>query len=104
MEAIVETCAVRLIHTQDVVEELGLEILRRVVATYVDERKGERFVAGMVMVKIWERFTNTDCVVGPLVSETSMGQVILEELDLIPDCQKQTISPRPESPIHPSLK
>jgi hypothetical protein len=47
---------------------------------------------------------NTDCVVGPPLSEALIGQVILEELDLIPDCQKQILTPRPESPIYPLLK
>jgi hypothetical protein len=47
---------------------------------------------------------NTDCVVGPPLSEPLIGQVIVEELDLVLDCQSQTLSPRPESPIYPSLK
>lgn len=46
----------------------------------------------------------TEYIVSPPLSEALIGQVILEELDLIPDCQKQTLSPRPESPILPSLK
>jgi predicted aspartyl protease len=89
---------------QDVVEKLGLRILRTVVVTYVDERKEERSVAGTVTIKIGDRFMNTDCIVGPPLSEALIGQVVLEELDLIPDCQKRTLSPRPESPIYPSLK
>lgn len=104
MEAIVDTGAVMLALPQDVVEELGLEVFRTVVVTYADERKEERPVAGTVTIKIGKRFMNTDCIVGPPASEALIGQVILEELDLIPDCQKQTLTPRPESPIYPSLK
>lgn len=104
MEAIVNTGAVMLALPQDVVEELGLQIQRTVVVTYADERKDEREVAGPVVVKIGKRFMNTDCIVGPPASEALIGQVILEELDLIPDCQRQTLTPRPESPIYPSLK
>ncbi len=33
-----------------------------------------------------------------------LPQDIIEELGLIPDCQRQTLTPRPESPIYPSLK
>jgi clan AA aspartic protease len=102
--AVVDTGAVMLILPQDVVEELGLKILRTVVVTYADERKEERPVAGTVTITIGKRFMNTDCIVGPPASEALIGQVILEELDLIPDCQKQTLAPRPESPIYPSLK
>ena len=104
MEAIVDTGAVMLALPQDVVEELGLQVQRTVVVTYADERKDERKVAGPVVIKIGKRFMNTDCIVGPPASEVLIGQIILEELDLIPDCQRQTLTPRPESPIYPSLK
>jgi clan AA aspartic protease len=104
MDAIVDTGAVMLALPQEVVEELGLEAARTVVVTYADERKDERPVAGPVIIKIGKRFMNTDCIVGPPLNEALIGQVILGELDLIPDCQNQTLSPRPESPIYPSLK
>ncbi|HJW87626.1 MAG TPA: retroviral-like aspartic protease family protein [Candidatus Brocadiaceae bacterium] len=104
LDALVDTGAVMLALPQDIVETLGLEILRTVVVTYADERRDERPVAGTVTIKIGKRFMNTDCIVGPPASEALIGQVILEELDLIPDCQRQTLTPRPESPIYPSLK
>ena len=56
MDAVVDTGAVMLILPQDVVEELGLKILRTVVVTYADERKEERPVAGTVTVIIGKRF------------------------------------------------
>lgn len=104
MQAIVDTGAVMLSIPQDVVEKLELEILRTVVVIYADERKEERPVAAPVYLKIGDRFMVTECIVGPPLSEALIGQVVLEELDLIPDCQHQTLSPRPESPIYPSLK
>ena len=104
IEAIVDTGAVMLVLPQDVVEKLGLDILRKVIVTYADERKEERPVAGTVTIKIGDRFMNTDCIVGPPLSEALIGQIIMEELDLIPDCQAQILTPRPESPIYPSLK
>ncbi|MEW6681159.1 MAG: aspartyl protease family protein [bacterium] len=104
MEGVVDIGAVMLALPQDVVEELGLEILRKVVVTYADERKEERPVAEGVTIKIGKRFMTTNCIVGPPSSEALIGQIILEELDLVPDCQKQTLGPRPESPIYPSLK
>jgi len=103
-EAIVDTGAVMLLLPQDIVEVLGLEILRTVVVEYADDRKEERQVAGTVTIKIGNRFMNTDCVVGPPLSEPLIGQVILEELDLIADCQNHILSPRPESPNYPLLK
>ena len=47
---------------------------------------------------------NTDCVVGPPLSESLIGRIVLEELDLIADCTSRTVAPRPESPDHPLLE
>ena len=47
---------------------------------------------------------STDCVVGPPRCEPLIGQVVLEELDLIADCAQHTLTPRPESPDYPHLK
>lgn len=104
IDGMVDTGAVMLVLPQDVVDKLGLEILRKVIVTYADERKEERPVAGTVTIKIGDRFMNSDCVVGPPLSEALIGQIILEELDLIADCQSQALVTRPESPIYPSLK
>jgi hypothetical protein len=38
------------------------------------------------------------------IEAKEIWQVILEVLDLIPDCQNQTLFPSPESPTYPSLK
>jgi predicted aspartyl protease len=104
MNALVDAGAVMLFLPQDVVELLGLKIRRTVIVTYADERKEERPVAGPVTIKISRRFMNTDCIVGPPLSEALIGQVILEGLDLLADCQHRTLIPRPESPIYPLLK
>lgn len=104
LEAVVDTGAVMLALPQDVVEEIGLRIVRTVIVSYANEEREERSVAGPVTIKIGKRFMTTGCIVGPPLSEALIGQVILEELDLIPDCQRQTLTPRPESPIYPSLK
>ena len=45
-------------------------------------------------VQIGNLFTNTDCVVGPPLSEPLIGQIVLEALDLIADCTNRTLTPR----------
>lgn len=104
MNGVVDTGAVMLILPQDVVEKLGLRIRRKVIVSYADERKEERAVAGVVTVIIGDRSMVTECIVGPPLSEALIGQVVLEELDLLADCQQHTLCPRPESPIYPLLK
>ncbi len=104
LEAIVDTGAVMLVLPQNVVEKLGLGLQRKVIVSYADDRKEERPVAGPLTIRIGDRFMNTDCIVGPPLSEALIGQVIVEELDLLADCTNQTLIPRPESPDYPLLK
>ena len=102
IDAIVDTGAVMLVLPQNVVERLGLEQQRTVIVTYADERREERPLAGPVTVRIGNRSTNTDCVVGPPLSEPLIGQIVLEALDLIADCTNRTLTPR--FPDYPLLK
>lgn len=102
VDAVVDTGAVMLVLPRNVVERLGLETQRTVVVTYADERREERPVAGPVTVRIGNRFMNTDCVVGPPLSEPLLGQIVLEALDLIADCTNRTLTPR--FPDYPLLK
>lgn len=103
-KGLVDSGAVMLFIPQDMAEVLGLEILRRVVVSYADDRKEERPVAGRIRITIGDRFMITECIVGPPLSEVLIGQVVLEELDLIVDCTNNKLSPRPESPYLPLLK
>lgn len=103
-EGLVDTGAVMLMLPQDIVEVLGLKIIRTAIVTYADDRKEEVKVASPVTIRIKDRFMTTDCLVGKPLSEPLIGQVVLETLDLIVDCTKRTLTPRPESPIYPLLK
>jgi clan AA aspartic protease len=104
VEMVVDSGAVMLVLPQDLVEALGLRTLRKAIVTYADERKEQRDVAGVVSVRVAGRSVETNCVVGPPGSEPLLGQVVLEEADLLIDCPNQRLIPRPESPYLPSLK
>ena len=104
LEMTVDTGAVMILLPQDEVEKLGLEPAKKVVVTYADERKEERWVAKGVEVTIGNRSMVTDCIIGPPLCEPLLGQLVLEELDLIVDAQRKILGPRPESPNLPLLK
>lgn len=93
-----------LVLPEDLVEALGLRPYRKVIVTYADDRKEERDVAGVVTVKVNGRSMQTSCVVGPPGSEPLLGQIVLEETDLLVDATNQKLVPRPESPYLPTLK
>ena len=93
-QGIVDTGAIMLVLPQNIVERLGLRAQETMVVTYADNRQEERPVAGPVTVRIGDRSTRTDCVVGPPSGEVLIGQIILEALDLIADCTNRTLTPR----------
>ena len=100
VQGIVNTGAIMLVLPQNVVERLGLQIQATVVVRDADDRREERPMAGRVTVRIGDRSTRTDCVVGPPLSEVLIGQVILEALDLIADSTNRTLTPRtPDYPL-----
>lgn len=104
LDATIDTGAVMLVLPQNVVEKLGVRNRRTVIVSYADDRKEERPVAGPLTIKLGDRFMTTDCIVGPPLSEPLIGQVVLEELDLLADCTNRQLIPRPESPDYPLLK
>lgn len=101
---LVDSGAVMLVLPQDLVETLGLSEVGKVIVTYADERKEERPSAGIVTVKVGNRLTSVNCVVGPPNSEPLLGQIVLEAMDLVVDCARKKLVPRPESPFLPLLK
>lgn len=104
VDALVDTGAVMILLSRDIVEKLGLEISDKVIVTLANDEKIELDIAATVSLKIGDRKMKTDCLVGPPLCEPSIGQLVLERLDLIIDPLKKTITPRPESPYLPSLK
>lgn len=104
VRALVDSGAVMLVLPQDLVEALGLHEVGKAIVTYADERREERPIAGIVTVRVENRSTSVNCVVGPPSSEPLLGQVVLETMDLLVDCTEQKLVPRPESPFLPLLK
>jgi len=102
VEGIVDTGAVMLMLPKDLVERLGLAAGQTVTVTYADERTEERPVAGPVTVKIGDRITQTQCVIGPPGCEVLIGQLVLEATDMVADCTNRTLMPR--NPGYPNLK
>jgi len=104
MSAMVDSGAVMLALPQDVTEKLGLNFIRKSIVSFADDRRDELSVVGPVTIELAGRRMMAECLVLPPSAEALIGQVVLESLDLLVDCQRRSLSPRPESPIYPSLK
>ena len=84
VDGIVDPGTVSLVVTEELATRLGLRRFSR----------AQRPVAGPVTVRIGDRETITDCVIGPPQSQTVVGYTVLAMLDLVTDEASGTLRPR----------
>lgn len=104
VDAVVDTGAVMMLLPEELVEKLGLRRWGKVVVRLANEQRVELEKAGAIHLTIGDREMSASCLIGPPGSEPLVGQLVMEELDLIPDPNLKTLTPRPESPFLPTLK
>ncbi|MCY3845514.1 MAG: clan AA aspartic protease [Acidobacteria bacterium] len=104
VKAVVDTAAVMLALPEDIVARLGVEAVGGVACAYADARRGERPVAGPLTVRIGDRSMPANCLVLPAGTDVLVGQVVMEQFDLVADCVTGMLGPRPESPDRPLLR
>jgi clan AA aspartic protease len=104
VDILVDTGASMLVLPRDIVESLGLDMRERAIVEYADGRHEEVDIAGTVLLSVSGRSAETRCVVGPARTEPLLGQIVLEMLDLLVDCPRHQLVPRPESPYMASYK
>ncbi len=99
VEALIDTGALTLVIPPPLVAQLGLRIRGRQIAQYANGYEEEVGVTEAVIVECEGRQAS----VGALVvgSEVLIGQVVLELLDLLPDCKNQRLIPNPANPDYP---
>lgn len=104
VKAIADTGAMMLTLPRDVVEQLGIDVVRKAWFALASGARIEMPIAGPLIVRIGDRWMFTSCVVAPVGADALIGQLVMAELDLIPDPARQTIGPRPEFPDLPGLR
>ena len=104
VSAVADTGAVMLALPEELVERLGVEVVGSGPVAYADGRRGELPIAGPLTVHVGDRWTFARCIVTPPGTEALIGQIIMEELDLVADCRNQTLGPRPEAPDAPVMR
>jgi clan AA aspartic protease len=102
LEALVDTGAVDLVLPADVVEKLGLpELDRRTVRLADGSRRELSKVTGLVL-EILGRRMGSDAYVVPAGGPALIGQIQLEDLDLVVDPRSRELRANPESPDKPT--
>ena len=91
---IVDSGAAKLILPQSVVDKLGLTLGREIVVRYADGRTAHRREAEAVYLEMLGRHSTFSAIVEPQRETASIGAIVLEDLDLLVDCQQQRVIPR----------
>ncbi|PSB19452.1 clan AA aspartic protease [Phormidesmis priestleyi ULC007] len=98
-QALVDTGAVMLVIPQSVAEQLGLRIRGQQVARFANGAEELVGITEPIIVECEGRITADEALV--VGDEILIGQVILEKLDLLPDCKNQRLIPNPANPDYP---
>jgi predicted aspartyl protease len=98
---VVDSGAARLVLPQALVKQLGLHLGDKIGVRYADGRRTERRQAEGVYVEILGRHGTFNAIVEPKRDSALIGAIVLEDFDLLVDCQNQRLVPRdPQGPLY----
>jgi clan AA aspartic protease len=103
IEALVDTGANMLVLPQEVVDRLGLEEIDRRRVRYADGSRAIKRVVGTVHLEVAGRHSRFNAIAEEQGTTPLIGQIVLEELDLIVDPRSKELRPDPESPDMPTI-
>jgi clan AA aspartic protease len=98
-EGLVHTGAVSLVIPTQIVEQLGLRIRGQRVAQYANGSEETIGVTEPVIIECQGRETVVEALV--VGNEVLIGQVVLEQIDLLVDCRNLQLIPNPKHPDYP---
>ncbi|MBM3333177.1 retroviral-like aspartic protease family protein [Candidatus Sumerlaeota bacterium] len=104
VEALIDTGAMMLVLPQNIVNELGLRKMREARVRYANNTRETKPIYGVVTVEIAGRAGEFDVLAEPEGSQSLVGQIILEQLDLIVDPIARKAMPNPRSPEMPLVE
>ena len=91
---VVDTGAVRLVLPRSAVSALGLQPTGQITAKFADGRREPRETVGDVRLEYAGRSGVFTAMIEPGRSDALIGAMVLEELDLLPDCTNGVLTPR----------
>ena len=103
VEALVDTGAMMLVLPQDIVDELGLKKVKDVKVRYANNKTEDKTMYGVVRIEINGRVGDFDVIAEAKGAQPLIGQIPLEQLDLIVDPVARKVMPNPRSPDMPMV-
>jgi predicted aspartyl protease len=97
IQGVVDSGAAKLVLPQSVVKQLGLPLMEAIQVRHADGRMARRREAEGVFVELLGRHGTFTAIVEPKRSSALIGPILLEDLDLLVNCQHQRLVPRDPS-------
>ena len=94
IRGVVDTGASQLVLPGKVVKQLGLPKADKIKVRYADGRRLTRDSVDDVYLQMLRRHGTFRAVVEPKREDALIGAIVLEALDLLPDCNRQRLVPR----------
>lgn len=94
IQGVVDSGAAHLVLPESTVKQLGLPDAGRVKVRYADHRSSKRKRVSHVLLELLGREAVFTAIVEPKRDTALIGAIVLEELDFVVDCTKQTLHPR----------
>ena len=91
---VVDSGAARLVLPLRVVTELQLPDEGEITVCFADQRRERRSLVSNVWLQLLGRHSVFSAVVEPKREDALIGAIVLEELDLLIDCGRQSLYPR----------
>ncbi|MFL5243515.1 MAG: hypothetical protein ACJ8FY_15530 [Gemmataceae bacterium] len=100
IEGVVDAGAAKLVLPEAVVKQLGLPPGNKIKVRYAEGRRGQRREAEGAYVELLGRH-GAFSVINEPKRTALIGAIVLEDLDLLVDCQLQRVVPRdPSGPVY----
>jgi len=104
IEAVVDTGATMIVLPMKIVRRLGLRKQTEVTVRYANGATDRKTVYGIVRAELAGRSGNFDVIAQDDGAQPLIGQILLEQLDLIVDPKKRQVRPNPLSPDLPMIE
>ena len=91
VDALADSGASLMCLPEDIVDELGLERFSSQTATLATGERRQLPIVGTARIEIGARMVNQDCVVLPRGARPLIGQLVLQEMDLVIDMKRERL-------------
>jgi len=94
---LVDTGATMIVIGEDLAEKLGIQKEEEVYLKLADDSIQKRYKGHGLLVNYHDRSCLTGCIILEKGVEPLLGQIPLEEMDLVVDCNNKRLIPNPQS-------